>query len=290
MSRLVTDVGQRVAELAVALADGDRLSRGRRYQKKGNVSGVFVGTGEAVASVEGSRADPYEVTLAVRPANENVRRAVADGDVLAAVPHPGEVALTCVCPDWGDPCKHGVAALLELAQEIDDDPSLILRWRGIDDVVVAPRAGTEPLDQASPSSASPVGSFDPDDELAARRRSKSPARASIRRALDRSSDPAGGEHDRRDAVRRLRDTMAGELTEARHLVPVEVVEDEPEYPGALAEFFVGAMPDGVTSPIAPLEVVSIDPYRQVRIMLETLDAAPVIADAIESIADHWLGR
>ena len=41
---------------------------------------------------------------------------------------------------------------------------------------------------------------------------------------------------------------------------------------------------------APLDVVPLDAYHHVRIMVETTDAAPVIADAFETITDHWLTR
>jgi hypothetical protein len=252
VSRLRTHEAQQVAELAVSLADADRLSRGRRYQRKGNVSGVFVAAGAATGQVDGSRSDPYEVTIAVRTANENIRQAVASGDLGAAVPRPPDVAISCVCPDWGDPCKHGVAVLLKLAQEIDDDLSLLLRWRGIDGPVDRPPPGTESLD-------------DP--------RSRA------------TSDPDSGDV-RLGVVRDLRSKMGEDLADASDLL----ASDDDDGYGLLAEFFEGAMPADGSMPIVRLEEVQLEAFGSVRILLETQDAAPVIADAINTIADHWLGR
>ncbi len=296
MSALRTPEAQQLAELAIALADGDRLSRGRRYQRKGNVSAVLVATGAATAEVQGSRTDPYEVTIAVRTANENVRRAVADGDLSAAVPRAGELAVTCVCPDWGDPCKHGVAALLALAAEIDDDLSLLLRWRGIDDIVPPPPAGSEPLDQPSRV----VSSFDPDAEP--------DADSGARRGRPRRPRTDVGEHhptvrsrldgpvDRLAAVRALRERMGERVVaDASELIaPGGRSAPDDDHPtahtGPLAAFFDGAMPPDGAMPVERLSEAQLDIYRTLAIMLETQDGAPAIADAIETIADHWLGR
>ena len=38
--------------------------------------------------------------------------------------------MTCSCPDWGVPCKHLSAVLYLLAEAFDDDPFLVLAWRG----------------------------------------------------------------------------------------------------------------------------------------------------------------
>jgi hypothetical protein len=295
MSDLRTPEAQQLAELAIALADADRLSRGRRYQRKGNVSAVFVATGAATAEVQGSRTEPYEVTIAVRTANENVRRAVADGDVSAAVPRAGELAVTCVCPDWGDPCKHGVAALLALAAEIDDDPSLLLRWRGIDDIVPPPPAGSEPLDQPSRAVSSVDPDAAPDADSGARRgpRRRPPTDAGERSSTVRS--PHDGPVDRLAAVRALRERMGDRvIVDASELIAPggrRTADDRPIAPsGPLAAFFDGAMPPDGAMPVERLTEVQLDIYRRLAIMVDTHDAAPVIADAIETISDHWLGR
>jgi uncharacterized Zn finger protein len=41
-----------------------------------------------------------------------------------------ELASSCSCPDWSNPCKHIAAVYYLLAESFDDDPFLILAWRG----------------------------------------------------------------------------------------------------------------------------------------------------------------
>jgi uncharacterized Zn finger protein len=43
---------------------------------------------------------------------------------------PTTLDLHCSCPDWGYPCKHASAVLYLLAESFDDDPFLVLAWRG----------------------------------------------------------------------------------------------------------------------------------------------------------------
>ncbi len=228
MSRILrNEEARELAELAAQLAEGDRLGRGRRYLRQGNVSDLTVRAGMVFAEVEGSRPDPYEVTIACRTATDNERRAAAD-DVVEAVPRALDVAIDCGCPDWGDPCKHGVAALLAFAQEVDDDPSLLLRWRGLDDLTPPPPSGSEALVAPAPA---PVGSEKP------------AATATAEEPLDPTLDA----------------------------------------------FFSGAMPTD-DALAGPLEEPQLDPFGQSSIMIEDIDAAPVLAAAMEAIADHWLAR
>ena len=41
-----------------------------------------------------------------------------------------DVRATCSCPDWESPCKHVAAVLYVFADRLDDDPWLLLNWRG----------------------------------------------------------------------------------------------------------------------------------------------------------------
>lgn len=43
-----------------------------------------------------------------------------------------ELYQECSCPDWEVPCKHLAATFYLLAEAFDEDPFLILRWRGRD--------------------------------------------------------------------------------------------------------------------------------------------------------------
>jgi hypothetical protein len=50
------------------------------------------------------------------------------------------------------------------------------------------------------------------------------------------------------------------------------------------------MPSDGESPVRPLAEPPLEAFRTVRIMLENHDAAPVVADAIDTIAEHWQSR
>jgi uncharacterized Zn finger protein len=43
---------------------------------------------------------------------------------------PRNLASSCSCPDWSNPCKHVAAVYYLLAEAFDDDPFLIFAWRG----------------------------------------------------------------------------------------------------------------------------------------------------------------
>ncbi len=243
MRKLRTAAAQELAELGSRAAEGQRLARGRRYQRDGLVADLDVGPGWVSAVVAGSRAEPYSVSIACKAANENERQA-ARIDVAGAVPRPLDVAFTCICPDWGDPCKHGIAVLLEFAHEVDDDPRLLLSWRVLDDVELPARQGTESLDVHAPSSL-----------------------------------PAA----KRSAAAKVRQQLGSGLTTAADLTG-------PAQPTVLDEFFRGAMPAELSDILGPLDEVQADTYSRARIPLENVDAAPVVADALDTIASYWLGR
>lgn len=266
MSRLINAEAQELAELAAVLAEGARLSRGRQYQKRGQVTDLMVEPEAVTASVQGSRDDPYDVTIACKAAGQN-ERAAAEVDPTAVVPKALDIAFTCHCPDWGDPCKHGVAVLLEFAREVDDDPSLLLRWRGIDDLTPPPPAGTESL--VIPPT--PVATK-PDRNPPAREEAKPPRPVvrDLRVRRSESDDPAP-------------DAEGGKEAED------EVDERVVDVGGPLDMFFGGALAEDVTL-IGPLEEVQLDAYGAVRIEVENVDLAPVLADALDAIADHWLSR
>lgn len=41
-----------------------------------------------------------------------------------------DLTASCNCPDWENPCKHIAATLYLYADQLDDDPWPLLRWRG----------------------------------------------------------------------------------------------------------------------------------------------------------------
>jgi uncharacterized Zn finger protein len=113
-------------EVALAeVAEPERLRRGRRYARQGAVVDVVVEPGLVRGSVQGSRAQPYEVVV-------RVLAGPGGGDRLTdLVPSSGHLGFQCTCPDWEHPCKHGVAVLTHLAERVAYDPSLLATWRGV---------------------------------------------------------------------------------------------------------------------------------------------------------------
>jgi uncharacterized Zn finger protein len=162
---------RRFIDMLERICDKGRLGRGRAYARKGQVHPFDVEPGLVEADVQGSRPTPYRVTvrisaygeaewarLAAALAEEAIHRAqLLAGEMppeIEAVfagcglplfpthaPPPGrrtrtiapdELDMACTCPDWGFPCKHLSAVLYLLAEKFDDDPFLVLRWRGRD--------------------------------------------------------------------------------------------------------------------------------------------------------------
>ena len=105
--------------LAAEMSDQQRMSRGKRYHADDAVVDIVIGHGSVTAEVQGSRPAPYIVTIE------------ADGG--SGVPKRSEVWIRCTCPDDDGSgsrlCKHGVAAMFSLSDEVSIDPQLIDRWR-----------------------------------------------------------------------------------------------------------------------------------------------------------------
>ncbi|MGH9039323.1 MAG: SWIM zinc finger family protein [Acidimicrobiia bacterium] len=136
---------------------GARLTRGRRYARAGQVLELTVEAGRVHTRVQGSRATPYQVSIQMlclsdkdwaRMEEALTSRAVFLAKLLAGeMPadieeaftacrlhlfptSPGDLTSDCTCPDWANPCKHIAATYYLLAEAFDDDPFLILAWRG----------------------------------------------------------------------------------------------------------------------------------------------------------------
>lgn len=148
---------RRFLDVLESFAMGSRLTRGRTYARKGQVLSLEVVPGQVRASVQGSRARPYQVTLGLAPFTELVwakteialaQQALPSARLLAGEVPPeleqifadagaplfpqrvDDLDQRCTCPDWEVPCKHLAATFYLLAEAFDDDPFLVLRWRG----------------------------------------------------------------------------------------------------------------------------------------------------------------
>ncbi len=170
---------RRWIEVLEASKIGERLARGRTYARGGQVTGIEVVPGKITAKVQGSRAKPYDVTIAVKTHAPAEWRRLTDalaadailtakllaGELPPAVEgllatanlalfpvHATDLETTCSCPDWSNPCKHIAAVFYLLAEEIDRDAFLLLRLRGLsrDDLIEMVTGAAGELDDDEP--------------------------------------------------------------------------------------------------------------------------------------------
>jgi uncharacterized Zn finger protein len=152
----------------------NRLPRGRTYVRNGCVVDLQIARGEVTAMVAGS--DLYRITIAISPVKISRWKAICrdcagtidslvellqgrlakgvmdrvcrEGDGL--FPSPGEIKLSCSCPDWADMCKHVAAALYGIGARLDEKPQLLFVLRGVDENELIANAGTDlPLAKAT---------------------------------------------------------------------------------------------------------------------------------------------
>ena len=153
----------------------NRVPRGRTYVRNGSVVDLQIGKGEVTAMVAGS--ELYTIRIAIAPVNTarwkaicrdcagsidslvellqgRLARGVMDrvcrqGDGL--FPAPGEIKLSCSCPDWADMCKHVAAALYGVGARLDHKPQLLFVLRGVDENELIAGAGKDvSLTKAAP--------------------------------------------------------------------------------------------------------------------------------------------
>ena len=143
--------------LVAGMSDPNRFSRGRTYARQGAVDDLDVNVGVVTGSVQGSRAQPYEVTVRADPAD-------AFDSMIALVPDRDEVSFLCSCPDWDDPCKHAVAVMIAFAEFVAEEPEALRVWRGkvaggaTERAVIGSRTGSMsvPAPDASPAALDPA--------------------------------------------------------------------------------------------------------------------------------------
>jgi uncharacterized Zn finger protein len=162
-----------------ARLDPNRLGRGRSYARRGSVVAHEIDTGVVRANVQGSRLEPYTVSVRTRVFDDAQWEAVLDvvaaqvgrvaalldgelppevvDDVRAAgldlLPVAGDVELACSCPDRANPCKHAAAVCYLVADALDDDPFalLLLRGRRRSDLLAELRARRTTANAAAPA-------------------------------------------------------------------------------------------------------------------------------------------
>ncbi|MDR0512358.1 MAG: DEAD/DEAH box helicase [Treponema sp.] len=136
---------------------GARLVRGKTYANAGRVLSLVFDSGRALAKVKGSNRQTYRVEISFPPLKEaeQVYQMIEGDPLLLARIAAGELPPRflvklknmginliplnwwdmkrfCSCPDSGDPCKHMAALYYIVAREIDSDPHVLFRLRGMD--------------------------------------------------------------------------------------------------------------------------------------------------------------
>lgn len=157
-SRWWAKAWQRAVE-EVAYDEGD-LRRGRALARAGAVGAVRVDAGSLRSAVTEQRRgaeelwgvevtlpvlDPSAVTALVEAVAADPARVTAllAGDLphdlvehaeeagVELVPYGAELAASCTCPAWVDPCPHALALLLQVGWLVEDDPLVLLQLRGL---------------------------------------------------------------------------------------------------------------------------------------------------------------
>jgi len=151
---------------------GARLERGRTYANTGRVLSLELNAGHAIAKVQGNYRPSYRVEIIFPPLKEAEQAyrliendppllaRIAAGELpesfLQKLKNKGidliprrwrEMKRSCNCPDNGDPCKHMAALYYIIAREIDADPHVLFRLRGMD---LAARFGNAAVHQIMP--------------------------------------------------------------------------------------------------------------------------------------------
>jgi len=160
---------------------GARLGRGRSYARSGQVLSVDVEPARVKAKVQGSRPQPYDITIKVKALTaqewdrvlaslggqalyaarllagempQDIETVFADAGVSLFPGRRADLETDCSCPDWSNPCKHIAAVYYLLGEEFDRDPFLIFKLRGLPREELFSRLGQarRPAQEARPES------------------------------------------------------------------------------------------------------------------------------------------
>lgn len=149
--------GRRWLDVIQKFLDSGRLSRGRTYARKGQVTNLEMAPGVITAKVQGSRKKPYDVRITLDVLEDAQWEQIAEqfsqdasltaklingqlpeeADALfeklrvTIIPsNKRHLEIDCSCPDWSVPCKHSAAVIYLVGEELDRDPFLLFLLRG----------------------------------------------------------------------------------------------------------------------------------------------------------------
>lgn len=134
-----------------------RLERGRRYAIEGNVLSIDFSEQKIMAKVQGTEAEPYELSLWLDQFTaedwQYVVQSLSEKAIFSAKLLAGEMPANiedvfaanglrlfpfklseihsrCSCPDKANPCKHIAAVYYLLGDRFSEDPFLLFQLRG----------------------------------------------------------------------------------------------------------------------------------------------------------------
>jgi uncharacterized Zn finger protein len=133
------------------------LKPGRATARRGDVGAISVDGGSLLAAVRDGD-DAWTVEVVVPTLEPEVAQALVEvvaaesgriADLLAGslphdlvehaeelgvelLPYGGELAATCSCDHYLDPCAHAIAVLVQVGWLVDDDPLVLFAVRGLD--------------------------------------------------------------------------------------------------------------------------------------------------------------
>ena len=136
----------------------NRLERGRRYARKGQVMNFNISSdGSVSAKVQGSASRPYSISIKIKTFSDNewanIFKEMSNQALFLARLLNGEmpedidevfsragvslfpnsrnqITTNCSCPDSANPCKHIAAVHYVLGEEFDRDPFMLFKLRG----------------------------------------------------------------------------------------------------------------------------------------------------------------
>ncbi len=133
MIKPTTQLGESIMQLIAAYTNyKDPLGPGVAIQRKGAVRDFFVQQGSISFEIHDKNEQSFDVEIHTTPPSDNVQRAVLAGNLHEAVPKVTDIEMHHKCNEWATPCRHEIAALLQLLKECENDPNVILKWRGIE--------------------------------------------------------------------------------------------------------------------------------------------------------------
>ncbi|MFP4202471.1 MAG: SWIM zinc finger family protein [Candidatus Acetothermia bacterium] len=183
-----SQIGKRWIEVLESFGKSNRLQRGRRYARKGQVRDLTIDKGVVTAEVQGSRSQPYKVMIELEPypeqsweeiidditsvplyyaafssgsVPEDLHEVLADYDLSLTPKDQAQLNTRCSCPDSANPCKHIAAVYYLLGETFDEDPFQLTKIRGrtreeLLEALSGSGAGRDAEEQSSPPPETPL--------------------------------------------------------------------------------------------------------------------------------------